>query len=120
MTEKTENAATPTEEELVATCESIVRDYLAHRGYEVRVCDGWSCDCEDAPIVGVDGEETVLIAVISAYEEGSARVPALPRRPQRRGCDTPRRGLHRRDGRAPGEASPPHRYLAVGGKGGVT
>jgi putative endonuclease len=54
-----------------------VRDYLSHRGYEVREGDGWSCDCEDTPIVAVDGDETVLIAVISAYEEGSARIPAL-------------------------------------------
>ena len=60
-----------------ATCEGIARDYLAHRGHEVRVADGWSCDCEDAPIVATDGDETVLIAVISAYEEGSARMPEL-------------------------------------------
>lgn len=33
---------------------------------------------------------------------------------------TPRRGLHRRDGRAPGEATPSHRCLAVGGEQGVT
>ncbi|MDY4652688.1 MAG: hypothetical protein SO366_10635, partial [Atopobiaceae bacterium] len=77
MTEKKENAAAVTEERLVATCEGIVRDYLAHWGYEVREGDGWSCDCEDAPIVATDGDETVLIAVISAYEEGSARMPEL-------------------------------------------
>jgi hypothetical protein len=77
MTEKTESAAAVTEESLVATCEGIVRDYLAHRGYEVRAAGGWSCDCEDAPIVATDGDETVLIAVISAYEEGSARMPEL-------------------------------------------
>ena len=28
--------------------------------------------------------------------------------------------IHRRDGRAPGEAPPPHRRLAVGGEQGVT
>jgi putative endonuclease len=77
MTEKTESAAAVTEESLVATCEGIARDYLAHRGYEVHAGDGWSCDCEDAPIVATDGDETVLIAVISAYEEGSARMPEL-------------------------------------------
>ena len=49
----------------------------AHRGYGVRAADGWSCDCEDAPIVATDGDETVLVAVISAYEEGSARMPEL-------------------------------------------
>jgi hypothetical protein len=78
MTGKTESAAASAAEEgLVVTCEGIVRDYLAHRGYEVHTGDGWSCDCEDAPIVAVDGDETVLIAVISAYEEGSARMPEL-------------------------------------------
>ena len=77
MTEKTESAAAVTEESLVATCEGVVRDYLAHRGYEVHVADGWSCDGEDAPVVAEDGDETVLIAVISAYEEGSARMPEL-------------------------------------------
>lgn len=50
MTEKEESAAAVTEERLVATCGGIVRDYLAHWGYEVREGDGWSCDCEDAPI----------------------------------------------------------------------
>ena len=49
----------------------------AHRGYGVRAADGWSCDCEDAPIVATDGDETVLVAVISAYEEGSATMPKL-------------------------------------------
>ena len=49
----------------------------AHRGYGVRAADGWSCDCEDAPIVATDGDETVLVAVISAYEEGSATMPEL-------------------------------------------
>ena len=44
MTEKTESAAAVTEESLVATCEGVVRDYLAHRGYEVHAGDGWSCD----------------------------------------------------------------------------
>ena len=39
--------------------------------------DGWSCDCEDAPIVATDGGEAVLIAVISAYEEGSTRMSEL-------------------------------------------
>lgn len=78
MTEKTESAAaSATEEGLAATCEGIARDYLAHRGYGVHAGDGWSCDCEDAPIVAADGDETVLIAVISAYEEGSARMPEL-------------------------------------------
>ena len=77
MTEKTEGAATMAEEGLAATCEGIVRDYLAHRGYEVHVADGWSCDGEDAPVVAEDGDETVLIAVISAYEEGSARMTEL-------------------------------------------
>ncbi len=77
MTEKTESAATMAEEGLAVTCEGIVRDYLAHRGYEVHVADGWSCDGEDAPVVAEDGDETVLIAVISAYEEGSARMPEL-------------------------------------------
>jgi putative endonuclease len=77
MTEKTEGAATMAEEGLAATCEGIARDYLAHRGYEIRAADGWSCDCEDAPIVATDGDETVLIAVISACEEGSARMPEL-------------------------------------------
>ena len=77
MTEKTESAAAVTEESLVATCEGIARDYLAHRGYEVRAAGGWSCDCEDAPIVATDGDETVLMAVISGYEQGSARMPEL-------------------------------------------
>ena len=78
MTEKTESAAASAAEEgLVATCEGIARDYLAHRGYEVHAGDGWSCDCEDAPIVATDGDETVLIAVISACEECSARMPEL-------------------------------------------
>jgi hypothetical protein len=49
---------------------------LAHRGYEVHVADGWSCDCEEAPIVATNGDETVLVAVISAYEEGSAGCPS--------------------------------------------
>lgn len=40
MTEKTESAATMADEALAATCGGIVRDYLAHRGYEVRVADG--------------------------------------------------------------------------------
>ena len=40
MTEKTESAATMAEEGLAATCEGIVRDYLAHRGYEIRAADG--------------------------------------------------------------------------------
>ena len=52
--------------------------------------------------------------------DNETRVPALPRGPRRRGRDTPRRGLRRRDGRAPGEAPPPHRRLAVGGDQGVT
>lgn len=77
MTEKTEGAATMSEEGLAATCEGIVRNYLAHRGYEVHVADGWSRDGEDAPIVVMDGDETVLVVVISAYEEGSARMPEL-------------------------------------------
>jgi hypothetical protein len=77
MTEKTKSAATTSEEGLAATCEGIVRDYLAHRGYAVRAADGWSCDGEDAPIVATDGDETVLVAVISAYEEGSTRMPEL-------------------------------------------
>ena len=77
MTEKTESAAAVTEESLVATCEGIARDYLAHGGYEVRAAGGWSCDCEDAPVVAMDGDETVLIAVISAYEEDSATMPEL-------------------------------------------
>ena len=76
MTEKTEGAATMAEEGLAATCEGIVRDYLAHRGYEVHVADGWSYDCEEAPIVATNGDETVLVAVISAYEEGSAGCPS--------------------------------------------
>jgi len=77
MTEKTKSAATTSEEGLAAMCEGIARDYLAHRGYGVRAADGWSCDCEDAPIVATDGDETVLVAVISAYEEGSATMPEL-------------------------------------------
>lgn len=77
MTEKTESAAAVTEEGLAATCEGIARDYLAHGGYEVRAAGGWSCDCEDAPVVAMDGDETVLIAVISAYEEDSAGMPEL-------------------------------------------
>lgn len=48
-----------------------MRGYLAHRGYEVRTAGGWSCDGEDAPIVATDGDETVLVAVISAYREGA-------------------------------------------------
>jgi hypothetical protein len=48
-----------------------VRDYLAHRGYEVRTADSWSGDGEDAPIVATDGDETVLMAIISVCEEGS-------------------------------------------------
>lgn len=66
-----------TEEGLAAACEGIVRDYLAHRGYEVRAADGWFCDGEDAPIVAMDGDETVLMAIISVCEEGSARMPEL-------------------------------------------
>lgn len=80
MTEKTESDAAVTEERLVATCEGIVRGYLAHRGYEVRAADGWSCDCEDAPIVAADGDETVLIAVISGYELGERSRAAACRR----------------------------------------
>ena len=57
MTEKTESAATMAEEGLAVTCEGIVRDYLAHRGYEVHVADGWSCDGEDAPVVVIISEE---------------------------------------------------------------
>ena len=53
---------------------------LAHRGYEVHVADGWSCDCEEAPIVATHGDETVLVAVISAYEEGSAAAVAAGKR----------------------------------------
>ena len=49
---------------------------LAHRGYEVHVADGWSYDCEEAPIVATNGDETVRVAVISAYEEGSAGGPS--------------------------------------------
>lgn len=49
-----------------------------------------------------------------------ARMSALPRGPRRRGRDTSRCGLHRRDGKAPGEVPPPHRRLAVGGEQGVT
>ena len=45
--------------------------------YKVHVADGWSCDGEDAPIVAMDGDETVLVAVISAYKEDSARIPEL-------------------------------------------
>ena len=33
------------------------------------MADGWSYDCEEAPIVATNGDETVLVAVISAYEE---------------------------------------------------
>lgn len=76
MTVKTKSAATMAGG-LVATCEGIVRDYLAHRGYKVHMADGWSCDGEDAPIVAMDGDETVLVAVISAYKEDSARIPEL-------------------------------------------
>lgn len=65
------------EEGLAATCEGIARDYLVHRGYEVRAADGWSCDGEDAPIVATDGDETVLVAVTSAYKEASATMPEL-------------------------------------------
>ena len=65
------------EEGLAATCEGIARDYLVHRGYAVHVADGWSCDCEDAPIVAMDGDETVLMAVTSACAEGLARMPEL-------------------------------------------
>jgi putative endonuclease len=54
-----------------------VRDYLAHRGYEVRAADGWSCDSEEAPIVAMDSDEAVLIAVISACEDGSATMLEL-------------------------------------------
>ncbi|MEE6159391.1 hypothetical protein VXJ24_09480 [Olsenella sp. YH-ols2221] len=39
------------------------------------MADGWSYNGEDAPIVAMDGDETVLIAVVSAYEEGSAMMP---------------------------------------------
>lgn len=77
MTEKTMSAANMAEEGLAATCGGIVRDYLAHRGYAVRTADSWSCDCEDAPIVATDGYEMVLVAVISAYEQGSAGKPEL-------------------------------------------
>lgn len=76
MTEETRGAETMTER-LVATCDGIVRSYLSSRGYEVREGNNWSCDCEDAPIVATDGSETVLVAVISAYEEGSVRMPEL-------------------------------------------
>ena len=44
MTEKTEGAAIIAEEGLAATCEGIARDYLTHRGYEVRTADSWSGD----------------------------------------------------------------------------
>ena len=77
MTEKTKSVAFIAEEGLAATCEGIVRNYLAHRGYEVHAADGWSCDCDDAPMVATDGHETVLVAVTSAYEEGPARMPEL-------------------------------------------
>lgn len=77
MTEKTGSDAAAAKEGFAATCEGIARDYLAHRGYGVHAADGWSCDCEDAPIVAMDGDETVLVTVISAYEEGSARMPEL-------------------------------------------
>lgn len=77
MTEKTGSDATAAKEGFAATCEGIARDYLAHRGYGFHAADGWSCDCEDAPIVAMDGDETVLVTVISAYEEGSARMPEL-------------------------------------------
>jgi putative endonuclease len=77
MTEKTDSAATMTEDGLVATCSDLARGYLAHRGYEVHEYEGWFCDCEDAPIVADDGDETVLVAVVSAYEEGSAGMPEL-------------------------------------------
>ena len=36
MTEKTDSAATMTEEGLVATCSDLVRGYLAHRGYVIH------------------------------------------------------------------------------------
>lgn len=65
------------EDGLADTCGGIVRNYLAHRGYELRAADGWPCDCVDAPIVATYGDETVLIAVISAYKEGSATMPEL-------------------------------------------
>ena len=71
------SAATMAEEGLADTCEGIVRDYLAHRGYEARAADGWSCDCGDAPIAAMDADEAVLVAVISAYKEGSATMPEL-------------------------------------------
>lgn len=77
MTEKTMSVATTSEEGLAAMCEGIVRGYLAHRGYAVRAADGWSCDGEDAPIVAADGDEAVLVGVISAFEESSARMPEL-------------------------------------------
>lgn len=77
MTEKTGSDAAAAKEGFAATCEGIARDYLAHRGYGVHAADGWSCDCEDAPIVAMDGDETVLVTVISAYEEGSAGMPEL-------------------------------------------
>ena len=65
------------EERLADTCWGIVRDYLAHRGYELRAAGSWSCDCVDSPIVATGGDETVLIAVISAYKEGSATMLEL-------------------------------------------
>ena len=137
MTKKTESAETMAEEGLAATCEGIVRDYLAHRGYEVHVADGWSCDGEDAPIVAhgrrrddADSRHLRIRGRIDRdtraqrgrrrVRDNEARVPALPRGPRRRGRNTPRRGLHRCDGRASGEAAPPHRRLAMSGERGVT
>ena len=77
MTENTESAATMSEEGLAATCEGIVRDYLAHRGYEVRTADSWSGDVEDAPIVATDGDEMVLMAIISVCGGGLGQMPEL-------------------------------------------
>lgn len=62
-----------------ATCllGRLVRELAETTGAHGNVGDDEPTRCEDAPIVATDLDEKVLIAVISAYEEGSARMPEL-------------------------------------------
>ena len=55
----------------------LVRELAETTGAHGNVGDDEPTRCEDAPIVATDLDEKVLIAVISAYEEGSARMPEL-------------------------------------------
>ena len=51
------------EEGLADTCWGIVRDYLAHRGYELRAAGSWSCDCVDYGDVDAIRHDVVSIVV---------------------------------------------------------